>query len=115
MTHMEIIQIRVPSELARRLRSHQSELPRILERGLYYVEKETGAKTSKASAPEGVTLQMHVIATLRRAGVVGSDPEDVAQYLAEREGQHWMPIKAGGKPASEMIIEERESRPWARW
>jgi hypothetical protein len=45
MAQMETIQIEVPSELARRLRPYQSELPRLLEWGLHYAEKETEAKT----------------------------------------------------------------------
>ncbi len=112
---MEIIQVQVPSELARRLRPYQSELPRILEWGLRRIERETETKTRAESEPGAMALQKQVIAALHRAGAVGPDPKDVAQYLAGRENQHWMPIQAGGKPASQMIIEERDSRSWARW
>jgi len=70
---------------------------------------ETGAK----SAPEAMALQKRVVAVLRRAGAIGPDPEEVARYLAQRENQRWMPIQAGGKPASQMIVEERNSRPWS--
>ena len=110
---METIQIQVSSELAQRLRPYQSELPRILEWGLCHVEGETEAKRAE-STPEAMALQKRVVAALRQAGASVHDPEEVAQYLAERENQRWTPIQAGGKPASEMIIEERDSRPWAR-
>jgi hypothetical protein len=112
---IEIIEIQVSSELARRLRPYQSELPRILEWGLYHVEKETEAKTRTEPAPEAMSLQKRIVAILHQVGAVGPEPEEVAQYLAERENRRWMPIQAGGKPASEMIVEERDSRPWTRW
>ena len=103
------------SELAQRLRPYQSELPRILEWELRHVEKETKVETGAESVPEAMALQRRVVAALRRAGTVGPDPEEMAYYLAQRENQRWMPIQTGGKPASQMIIEERDSRPWARW
>jgi hypothetical protein len=112
MTQMETIQIEVSSELARRLRPYQTELPRILEWGLHYVEGETEAETGAESALEAMALQKRVVAALRRAGAIGPDPEEMAQYLAQRENQRWSPIQAGGKPASQMIIEERDSRPY---
>ena len=112
---METIQVQVSSELAQRLRPYQGELPRILEWGLRHVERETEAKTRTESAPEVMALQKRVVAALHRAGAVGPDPEEVVQYLAGRENQRWTPIQAGGKPASQMIIEERDSRPWVRW
>lgn len=115
MTQEEIIQIPVSSELARRLRPYQRELPRILEWGLRRVERETEAETRAESMSEAMELQKRVVAALRRAGAVGPDPEEIAQYLAQRENQRWSPIQAGGKPASQMIIDERDSRQWASW
>jgi hypothetical protein len=112
---MEIIQVQVSSELAQRLRPYQSELPRILEWGLRHIEGEIEEKTGAELASETMALQTRVLAALRRAGAVGPDPEEMAQYLAGSENQRWTPIQAGGKPASEMIIEERDSRLWARW
>ena len=112
---MEIIKVQVPSELAQRLRPYQNELPRILESGLRHVEREMEEKMRTELALEAAALQTRVFAALRRAGAVGPDPEEMAQYLAGRENQCWTPIQAGGKPASEMIVEERDSRPWARW
>jgi hypothetical protein len=99
MTQVETIQIEVSSELARRLRPYQTKLPRILEWGLHHVEGETGAETGAESAPEAMSWQKRVVAALRRAGAVGPDPEEMAQYLAQRENQCWSPIQAGGKPA----------------
>jgi len=113
---METIQVQVSSELAQRLRPYQSELPRILECGLHHIEREIEEKTrAELASGEAMALHGRVLAALRRAGTVGPDPEEMAQYLAGRENQRWTPIQAGGKPASEMIIEERDSRPWARW
>lgn len=112
---METIKVQVSSELAQRLRPYQSELPRILEWGLRHIEREAEAKTRAELTSEAMALQTRVLAALHRAGAVGPDPEEMAQYLAESENQRWTPIQAGGKPASEMIIEERDSHPWARW
>lgn len=112
---MEIIQVQVSSELAQRLRPYQSELPRILEWGLRHIEEEIEEKAKAKLAPETVVLQTRVLAALRRAGSVGPDPEEVVQYLAGRENQRWTPIQAGGRLASEIIVEERNSRPWAKW
>lgn len=112
---METIQIQVSSELAQRLLPYRSALPRILEWGLRHVERKTEAKTRAEPPPEAMLLQKRVVAALHQAGAVGPNPEEVAQYLTERENRRWTPIQAGGKPASEMIIEERDSRPWARW
>ena len=112
---MEIIQIQVSSELAQRLRPYQRELPRILEWGLRHVETETEVETRAESVLETMALQKRVVAALRQAGAVGPDPEEVARYLAQRENRRWTPIQAGGKPASQMIVEERDSRPWASW
>ena len=114
MTRKETIQIQVPSELARRLRPYQRELPRILEWGLRRVEGETEMETRTESTPEAMAMQKRVATALRQAGAVGPDPEEMAQYLAQSENRRWMPIQAGGKPASQMIIEERDSRPWAK-
>jgi len=112
---METIQVQVSSELARRLRPYQRELPRILEWGLRHFEREIEEKARTGLTPETMALQMQVYGVLRQVGTVGPDPEEMAQYLAGPENQCWTPIQASGKPASEMIIEERDSRPWARW
>lgn len=98
---METIRIEVSSELARRLRPYQSELPRILEWGLRRVEME-----HKPAAPN------QIMAVLRQVGAVGPEPAAISRYLARQKIRAWKPIRATGKPASEVIIEERNSRPW---
>lgn len=104
---METIQVQVPSELARRLRPYQGELPRILEWGLRHVERETEAK-SPALPPRA-----DVLAALRSTGIlVELDPSIVARYRAGSDQQRSAPVWVKGKPLSEMIIEER-SRQWA--
>jgi len=111
---METIQVNVPSELAQRLRPYQDEMPRILEYGLRYIEEKTEASPAKKAEPEAIAAIRTIIAVLRQAGAVGPDPEVTAQYLAKRANRSWQPIVAGGKPASEMIVEERDSYLWAR-
>lgn len=115
MTRMETIQIEVSSELARRLRTYQTELPRILEWGLRHVEREAEAETRAESVSEAMALQKRVVAVLHWAGAIGPNPEETVQYLEQCENQRWTPIQTGGKPASQMIVEERDSRPWASW
>jgi hypothetical protein len=107
MTQMEIIQIQVSSELARRLRPYQRELPRILEWGLRRVERGTEAE----SAPP--PTRTDVLAALRSTGIlVELDPAIAAQYRASLDQQEHTPVRVKGKPLSEMIIEERD-RQWA--
>jgi hypothetical protein len=102
MTQMEIIQIQVSSELARRLRPYQGELPRILEWGLRHVERETEIE----SAPP--PTRADVLAALRSTGIlVELDPVIAARYRAGLDQQGCTPVRVEGKPLSEMIIEER--------
>jgi nucleotide-binding universal stress UspA family protein len=104
MTQMETIQIEVSSELARRLRPYQTELPRILEWGLRHVEVETGAEPAPTRAD--------VLAALRSTGIlVELDPAIAARYRAGSDQQGRIPVQVEGKPLSEMIIEERD-RQW---
>jgi hypothetical protein len=108
MTQEEIIQIPVSPELAQRLRPYQSELPRILEWGLRHVEVETEA--------EPAPTRSDVLAALRSTGIlVELDPVIAARYRAGLDQQRRIPVQVEGKPLSEMIIEERDSRPWVRW
>jgi hypothetical protein len=107
MTQMETIQIEVSSELARRLRTYQRELPRILEWGLRRVERETEAE----SAP--LPTRADVLAALRSTGIlVELDPAIAVRYRAGSDQQEERtPVRVKGKPLSEMIIEERD-RQW---
>ncbi|OIO98528.1 MAG: hypothetical protein AUK03_01170 [Anaerolineae bacterium CG2_30_64_16] len=109
---METIQIEVSSNLARRLQPYQNKLPRLLEWGLRVVEKETKARSDADLELEMMAVQERTITTLREAGAIGADPEIISQYLAAGDTRAWQPIAAGGKPASEMIVEERDSRGW---
>ena len=104
MTQMEIIQIQVPSELARRLRSHQSELPRILERGLRYIEREGKVQPGMSASP----TKEDVLVALRTTGIlVELDPVIGGRYRAGSSKQRGTPVQVQGKPLSEMIVEER--------
>jgi len=59
-------------------------------------------------------MAKRIVAALRQAGAVGPDPEEMAQYVAGCENQRRTPVEAGGKSASDVIVEERDSRPWTR-
>ncbi len=113
-TSTETIEIQIPTELAQRLQPYRNDLTRILEWGLRYVEEKTGTTTRAMPTPEALALQKRVVAALRQMGVVGPEPEEIAQYLLAGENQSWVPIQASGKPASEVIVEERDSRPWTK-
>jgi len=92
---METIQVQIPSDLARRLEPHYRELPQILEWGLRHIEAE----------------QQQLTVALRQAGAIGPEQDQVIQYL---EAEPWVPVQAGGQAASDIIIEERDSRPWSK-
>ncbi len=103
---METVQIQVSSDLARRLRSYQNDLPLVLERVLRQIEQEKSIPhRTRESA-----LQWRISAALRRAGVRGADPDTVVRYLHSRENQEWEPIQAGGEPASELNTENPGDR-----
>ena len=104
---METIEIQVSSELARRLRPYMSKLPRILEWGLYHVERET-----EAESPPPPT-RADVLAALRSTGIlVELDPVIAARYRPDSDWQRRTPVQVKGKPLSEIIIDER-GRQWA--
>ena len=96
---METIQVKVSSELAQQLRPYYRQLPQILEWGLRYLEQQQ-------TDPE---TQQQTLAVLRQVGAIGPDLETMAHYLAE-QAAGWQPIKVGGKPASQMILESRAKR-----
>jgi hypothetical protein len=106
---METIQITISSRLARRLRPYQQDLTRVLEWGLRYAEEKLDATSSEATTAEALAAQKKTVAALRQAGAVGPEPEVTAEYLAQLGNRTWRPIIADGKPASEIIIEERGS------
>ena len=108
----ETIQVQVPSELARRLRPHYDDLPKILEWGLRCIEGEVEAgPIPPPSEPESAPDREQVLAALRSAGIlVDLDPAIAVQYLASADQQHDTPVKVNGTPLSEMIVAERRQR-----
>jgi|SRR5688572_33428093 len=102
---METIEIEVPTELIQRLRPYQDNLVHLLELGLRYLE-EKDAVEAELEAEQ----QKRLMAALCKAGAVGPDLSTIADYLAQRDNQTWKPIQASGKPASEIIIEQRRGR-----
>jgi len=100
---METIQVQVSTELAQKLRPYQDDLARILEWGLRYLAEKGATKPEL----ETWVKQRQIIAALHQAGTIGPDLTTIANYLAEPDSQDWQPIQAGGQPASEIIIEER--------
>ena len=110
---MTTIQIEVPASLAERLQRYQHDLPRILEQGLLEVER-ADADRSMAADPRDTVSEAQTEAVLRRLGATGPDADERRRYLAERELQGWTPPAAGDQSLSEMIVEERDSRPWGK-
>ncbi len=109
---MEIIQIRVPSSLAREVLPYQSELPRVLEMGLRQLKKRKTAQVDEAGDKDRNALEQ-TISALQQAGAIGPTPEAVSQYVATSENRSWNPISAPGKPASQIILDERQSYTWS--
>jgi len=100
---METIEIQVPSELGQRLRPYQHDLARLLELGLRYLEENKPTQPEIEPDDE----QKQLMNALRQAGTIGPDISTTARYLAQPDNQNWRPIPAGGKPASQIIIEQR--------
>ncbi len=100
---MKTIEIQVSTELVQRLRPYQDDLARLLELGLRYLEEKTITEPERKSyaQPE------QIINVLRQAGTIGPDLPTITGYLAQPDNQKWQPIQASGKPASEIIIEQR--------
>jgi hypothetical protein len=97
---METIEIEVSAELVQRLRPYQDNLVQLLELGLRYLEEKDMAELE-------ADQQKRLMAALRQAGAVGPDLSTIADYLAQPENRNRQPIKASGRPASEIIIEQR--------
>jgi len=93
---MITIPLQLSNELARRVMLLQDRLPEIIELGLRQVEAEsrTGA---------GSQAKQRVLGALASTGIV-TLPVPAARSKARVRRT---PIKAGGLPASEMIIAER--------
>jgi hypothetical protein len=107
---METIQIQVPSSLVPTLHTYQQELPQIFELGLRLFE--TQAHLVTASTEDKCSDSNAAMTVLHQAGMRGPDLESIARYLATPEVKHRQPLLAGGPTASDLIIEERNSRLW---
>jgi hypothetical protein len=99
---MVTISLKVSDELARRLAPYRDRLPEIVELGLSQVESgaEEGADTNRSA------LKAQVLAAWRSTGLI------TAPESATRAGTRVRrtPVKAGGTPASELIIAERRGK-----
>jgi hypothetical protein len=92
---MVTIPLKVSDELAQRLMPWRDQLPRIIERGLRGLETEAPPPVSKSV----------ILAALQSTGLV-TIPDPAARTRARIRHT---PLKAGGPPASELIIAERSS------
>lgn len=94
---MKDLTIQLPDDLAQRLKPVQDRLPEIIELGLRYWQ-------GSEAAP--LTPRQQVEQVWAKAGLVVSPaPPIVDQDIKLRRRQK--PLKVGGKPASEIIIEQR--------
>ena len=98
---MTTIPLQLPDKLAQRVLPLQDRLPEIIELGLRYWQKQAPA-TPRAR----VELLWESAGLLEPVIPVDEDTPEVRQRRT--------PIHAGGKPASEIIIEQRSTWP-ARW
>ena len=102
---METITVELPPQLAEDVRQHQADLTRILEIGLAQIKAE------RATPPDATETQ-HTRAMAERARimqVLAADPHISVPTLDPemiRRHNH-PPIEVGGKPLSEIIIEDR--------
>jgi len=99
---MVTIPLSVSDELAQRLHPHEDRLAEILELGLRHYE----GKVSDETEAKNLLLKAQMWSALAATGRVRlptpmRDPSARVRYP---------PIKAGGPPASEMIIAERKER-----
>lgn len=96
---MTTITLKVSDELAERLAAYQDRLPEIIESGLREVE----AGTRQETEVEHVQLKLQVLEALQSTGIVTLPDKPAGLSTRIRH----TPIQAGGKPASEIIIENR--------
>jgi len=94
---MVTISLELPEELARRLAPVQDRLPEIIELGLHYWQNTQPAPLTPRQRVEQIWATTGLIAPL--------DLAITQHYPTPRVGR--TPIKAGGKPASQIIIEQR--------
>ena len=94
---MMTISLELPDELVKRLTPFQDRLPEIIELGLRYWQNTQAASPTPRQRVE----QLWATAGL----IVPLDPKISEHY--PRRGKRPKPIRAGGKPASQIIIEQR--------
>ena len=99
---MVTISLKVSDELAERLAPYQDRLPEIVELGLSQVE--SGAQ--EGAEPKRNALRAQVLAALRSTGIITAPESATRAEVRVRR----TPVKAGGPPASELIIAERRER-----
>ncbi len=99
---MTTISLELPDELARRLAPLQNRLPEIIKLGLRQLEVESQEKAETNRA----IPKKRILAALSSTGIV-TIPGPVASSQARIRRT---PIKAGGPPASEMIISQRREK-----
>ena len=102
---METIILELPEHLAAEVRKHQAEMPQVIEWGLERLKAEERETPETPEAQRARALEEHerTIQVLVASGLVEPptyDPEAIKRH------DH-PPIEVGGKPASEMIIEDR--------
>jgi hypothetical protein len=101
---METIALEIPPELAERIKPYRDDLTRILQLGLH--EWETLHKGGAT-----VSLRERTLRALRATGLIEPlSPAIVERYVPTPRRRRHGPIKAAGKPASEIIIEHRRRR-----
>jgi len=96
---MVTISLELPDELARRLTPHRDRLPEIIELGLRQWQNTEPASLTPRQRVEQIWATTGLIVPL--------DPAIVHRYPMSQERR--IPIRAGGKPASQIIIEQRGS------
>jgi hypothetical protein len=94
---MVTISLKVPDELARRLAPLQDRLPEIIELGLRQWQDSEPTSLTPREQAEQIWATTGLIVPL--------DPVITQHYLVGQTRR--TPIQAGGKPASQIIIEQR--------
>jgi hypothetical protein len=103
---MTSITLELPDKLAAQVQAHQTDLPRILELGLKNLLIEKRELPPPSDTPE--QLRQKILSAWKSSGLIvelDSLPEDRQRIRQRRKS--FKPIKARGKPASEIIIEQR--------
>jgi antitoxin component of MazEF toxin-antitoxin module len=103
--------IRLPKKFADRLDIHAGEeliVQLIEDAGLILVFPSRRDRRPRPTESGRATLRRQVQQALENAGLLAPlDPEIVKQYVPRAGQQRLSPLKIGGKPVSEIIVEER--------